>query len=129
MKVISTKTHGILDYSAGILLILAPWIFGFAIGGAVQTVPIVVGLLIITMSILTNYEAGAVNVLSMSFHLNMDILAGLFLALSPWLFGFANTIVWPHLVFGLLIMGAGLLTDSVPYRNSSRASEMHTSRQ
>jgi hypothetical protein len=34
MRFISTKTHGVLDYLMGLFLILSPWIFGFANGGA-----------------------------------------------------------------------------------------------
>jgi hypothetical protein len=114
MRFMSSKTHGVMDYIAGILLILSPWIFGFATGGPAQTVPIVVGILIISMSLFTDYEAGAVKKISLNFHLGMDIIAGAFLALSPWLFGFADVIIWPHLLFGLLEIGAGLFTKKVP---------------
>jgi hypothetical protein len=118
MRFIPTKVHGILDYGSGLLLILSPWLFGFATGGAAQIIPIAIGLMIITMSIFTDYEAGVVRSLSMPFHLTMDVIAGLFLAVSPWLFGFAELIFWPHLVFGLLEMGAGLFTMHSPTSNT-----------
>jgi hypothetical protein len=120
MRFIPTKVHGVLDYSSGLLLILAPWLFGFATGGPAQIIPIVIGLMIITMSIFIDYEAGVVRTLSMPFHLTMDVIAGFFLAVSPWLFGFAELIFWPHLIFGLLEMGAGLLTQRVPASNTVR---------
>ena len=40
MRIISTRIHGIIDYLTGLLLIVAPWLFGFANGGAAQWVPV-----------------------------------------------------------------------------------------
>lgn len=34
MRFIPTRTHGLLDYVVGLLLIAAPWVFNFAQGGA-----------------------------------------------------------------------------------------------
>ncbi len=33
MKFIKTKTHGFIDYGAGILLIVSPWLLGYTSGG------------------------------------------------------------------------------------------------
>ncbi len=38
---------------------------------------------------------------------------GALLALSPWLFGFADDVWLPHLIFGILEIGASLLTHQV----------------
>lgn len=114
MKFISTKTHGILDYIGGIVLIISPWLFGFATGGPAQWIPVILGLMIIGVSIFTRYELGAVRLIPMSTHLMIDIVTGLFLAVSPWLFGFADIVFWPHLLLGLLEAGAGFFTRSTP---------------
>ena len=123
MRFIPTKTHGVLDYLMGIVLIIAPWILGFADGGAKQWVPIIVGAVIIVQSLMTDYELGVVKALPMPAHLSMDILTGVVLAVSPWLFGFADEIWWPHLVFGLLEIGAALMTQTRP--SYERAPEAH----
>jgi hypothetical protein len=34
MRFIPTRIHGMMDYAMGLLLIAAPWLFGFARGGA-----------------------------------------------------------------------------------------------
>jgi hypothetical protein len=115
MRFISSKTHGILDYLSGILLILSPWLFGFANGGMAQNVPVITGILILVMALFTNYELGAVKVLPFNFHLAIDIMAGAFLALSPWMFGFADEVFVPHLIFGIFEMTAGLFTRNVPF--------------
>lgn len=114
MRVIPTRTHGILDYVIGILLIVAPWLFDFADGGAEQWVPIVLGAGVILYSLVTDYELGVIKVIPMPTHLILDIVGGIILAASPWLFGFADEIWWPHLIVGLLEIGAGLMTQTRP---------------
>jgi hypothetical protein len=106
--------HGMLDYPVGIVLIAAPWIFGFSdVGGAAVAVPIVVGALIILQSLITNYELSIADILPLSAHLAMDAVLGAFLALSPWIFGFndegANAWV-PHLVVGIALIASALMT-------------------
>jgi hypothetical protein len=114
MRFIPTQIHGIMDYLMGALLIAAPWLFGFAAGGAETWVPVILGVGVIIYSIFTNYELGLVKSLSMGTHLGLDIAGGLVLAVSPWLFGFADFVWVPHVVFGLLEIGAGLMTHTEP---------------
>jgi uncharacterized membrane protein HdeD (DUF308 family) len=106
--------HGMLDYPAGILLIASPWIFGFSDIDAARNVAIVIGVVVLAQSLMTDYELSVVDVLPLSAHLMMDVVAGIVLAVSPWLFGFADegTEAWlPHLVFGLGLLAAGLMTQ------------------
>ncbi|MCW3081115.1 SPW repeat protein [Segetibacter sp.] len=117
MKIISTKTHGMMDYLMGILLIASPWIFGFANGGAEQWIPIIVGAGALVYSMMTNYEFGVSKTLSMKTHLTLDLVAGIFLAVSPWLFGFSDRVYAPHLILGLLEIGASLMTKTSPADN------------
>ena len=114
MRFLSTKAHGYIDYLMGALLIAAPWIFGFALGGAETWVPVVLGAGVIAYSLFTDYELGAVHSLSMSAHLTLDALGGVVLAISPWLFGFADYVWAPHLIFGLLEVGAAMVTRKTP---------------
>src|SRR3954453_405566 len=88
---ITSRIHGMLDYPMGILLILSPWIFGFSdAGGAAKAVPIVIGALVLVQSVMTDYELSLANVLPLRTHLAMDVLAGIVLAASPFLFGFSD---------------------------------------
>ncbi|HSI83305.1 MAG: hypothetical protein ACAI35_08245 [Candidatus Methylacidiphilales bacterium] len=120
MRIIPTAIHGVMDYLMGALLIAAPWIFGFNPHAIEGMVPIYLGIGAIAYSLMTNYEAGAVKVIPMKVHLLLDIVSGVLLAASPWLFGFAGVVYLPHLIFGLLEIGAGLMTDSVPFRNDKQ---------
>jgi hypothetical protein len=114
MRVIPTRVHGMVDYIVGALLIVAPWLFGFADGGAEQWVPIILGAGVILYSLMTNYELGVMKAIPMPVHLMLDIGGGIFLAVSPWLFGFADEIWWPHVIVGLGEILAGLMTQNRP---------------
>jgi hypothetical protein len=120
MRFISTKMHGVLDYVVGVLLIAAPWLFNFNDGTAAQWVPVIIGLAVILMSVMTNYEAGMMKTIPMSTHLTMDVVVGIFLAASPWLFGFADQVYLPHLIVGLLSIGTGLCTETTPHTQGYR---------
>src|SRR3954447_1693182 len=111
---ITPRMHGMLDYPVGLILIAAPWIFGFSdVGGAAVAVPIIIGALVLGQSLVTNYPLSVARLLPLRMHLMSDVVAGVFLAASPWLFGFADegTNAWlPHLLVGLGMIGNGLMT-------------------
>ena len=102
MKFIETKTHAFLDYSVGILLIVSPWLFGFYENGIESWIPIFLGASAIFYSLFTNYEWSLKRVILFRTHLVLDILSGILLAISPWLFQFEDLVFWPHLIIGLM---------------------------
>jgi hypothetical protein len=114
MRVIPTRVHGMLDYLIGALLLVAPWLFDFARGGAETWIPVVLGAGAIVYSMFTNYELGLVRVLQMPAHLMLDIGSGVLLAVSPWLFSFSDRAWAPHLIVGLIEIGTALMTRCVP---------------
>lgn len=133
MKILSTRTHGIMDYLVGALLIAAPFLLDFDRGGAETWVPIIVGAVIILQALMTDFEVGMFKAMSMSMHLSMDYLIGIFLAASPWIFNFDDYVYLPHLIVGIMIVLEAMMTRTVPehgaatrhsYRN--RTSHEHT---
>jgi hypothetical protein len=114
MRVFSTRTHGVLDYLVGALLIAVPWALGFARGGPETWVPVGVGGAIVLYSLLTDYELGLVRRIQMPMHLLLDALGGIALAVSPWLLAFDQHVWIPHLAAGLLILLVTLLSDTIP---------------
>ncbi|HYE33165.1 MAG TPA: SPW repeat protein [Methylomirabilota bacterium] len=118
MKVIPAYMHGIMDYLGGLLLLMAPNLFGFAdVGGAPVLIPRLLGIIILAQALLTDYEVGLFKVMPMRMHIFNDYFASLFLAASPWLFGFADqpSNVWmPHLFAGLSIFVLSLMTEPFP---------------
>jgi hypothetical protein len=107
IRFVPTWLHGYFDYIGGIVLIAAPFLFGFfSMGGVAVILPIVLGIGLILYSLLTDYERGipALKFIPMPVHLILDFIASALLAASPFLFGFSNQApnVWlPHVVAGV----------------------------
>jgi hypothetical protein len=128
IRFLPTRVHGALDYLVGLALILAPTIFQFAdVGGTAVLIPRVLGVVLIVYSLLTRYEWGVVKLISMPYHLVIDFLAALFLALSPFLFGFSNKEpnAWlPHVVVGIAVVVVVIVSKTQP--GSSMATRVTT---
>jgi len=113
MRFIPTRLHAPLDYIVGAVLVAAPWIFQFSGDAAATAVSIVLGVGLIAYSLITNYELGVWKVASMAVHNLIDIVAGALLAVSPWIFGFADkgANYWlPFVVIGVAAIFLGLTT-------------------
>ena len=92
-RFIPTGVHAYFDYIGGIGLLAAPFVFGFySVGGAAVIIPMILGIGLILYSLLTNYELGipGLKFIPMPLHLAFDLVASVFLAISPFLFGFIN---------------------------------------
>jgi hypothetical protein len=126
-RFISTRTHAIMGMLVSIILIFAPNIFGFADnGGAAVAIPRIVGVVLFLSELITNNGISLASLIPMRMHLWMDVVVGLFLAVSPWLFGFYNqgTNAWlPHLVVGLIYAGTAMMTRTEP--DAQRSSRAH----
>lgn len=90
MRMISTKTHGMLDYLTGVTLLALPKALGLDDVPASARVLRTAGAGAATYSLITDYELGALKILPMPAHLALDAASGALLASSPWLFGFAG---------------------------------------
>lgn len=84
MRKISTKTHGIVDYSTAAGLLVLPRLLRWN----PSVIRLLTGSAIFTTiySLLTRYELGAFKVLPMKAHLGLDAAQSLALASAPFLF-------------------------------------------
>lgn len=118
MKFISSKVHGVLDYIVAAALFFAPIIFGFqSVGGAAVVVPMVLGIALALYSLCTQYELGVLKLIDFQYHLAIDVIAAIFLAVSPFLFGFINQApnAWlPHILVGVAIVLVVMFSRPVP---------------
>jgi hypothetical protein len=118
IRFIPSGIHAYFDYIGGIVLIAAPFIFGFYnMGGPAVIIPMVLGVGLILYSLLTDYELGipALKFIPMWLHLVLDFVASAFLALSPFIFGFYTYTpnVWlPHLIAGIGVIGLVLVSQT-----------------
>lgn len=120
IRFVPTAVHGILDYLGAIGLIASPFIFGFSgVGGIAVALPIVLGIGLLTYSLLTNYERGipGLRFIPMRAHLVFDFVASAFLAVAPFIFGYSalGLNVWlPQVLAGAGVIGLVLVTQPDP---------------
>jgi hypothetical protein len=116
MRVISTKTHGLLDYFGGLVLIASPWLFDFYVGHLESWLPITLGILLIIYSACTRYELGLTGQgfgISLAVNLYLDVLFGVILIVSPLLFDFGDYVDLPHFAMGFLMILISIITDRI----------------
>ncbi|MFD2247015.1 SPW repeat protein [Pontibacter ruber] len=117
MRFIPTRFHGILDYVVGLLMIASPWLFGFADNAYATWTIVIAGVLALIQTVFTDFEVGIIKKIPMQSHLMVDFGLGVILALSPWMFGFADYVYTPHVIFGVFSILASLTTHRVPSRS------------
>jgi hypothetical protein len=118
MRFVPTLIHGAIDYAWGLALLVAPFLFGFADGGAAQWTAMIAGAGAVLYALATDYELGLLPLLSMRTHLLVDAAGGALLAASPWLLGFADRTFAVHVAFGLFSVAASLVTRLEPRRTA-----------
>ncbi len=102
-RIVPTRVHGLLDYAASGLNLLAPTLLGLEGSSPAALAPRLAGAAGAAYGLITAYELGAVRLLPMRAHLALDAIKGALLASSPWLFGYAGggTRYWlPHALLG-----------------------------
>lgn len=103
LRVIPTGVHGALDYLASGINLAFPGLLGLHDVPWAALIPRIDGLVGAGYSLITDYELGVLKVLPMPAHLAFDAAKGVFMASSPWLFGFAKngSRYWmPHVLMG-----------------------------
>jgi hypothetical protein len=112
MRLINTKAHGIVDYLLGIILLSSVHLFHYHDRSAMMAAD-AAGVIVLLNTLLTAFEPGFLHLIPLRVHFAIDVVTGLLLASSPWLFGFERAVYKPHLVFGLAIAAVGVLSDRV----------------
>lgn len=128
MKIISTKVLSYIDYITGIAFLAAPALLNSQDSAAAVWTLMAAGGMILTLSIFTDYEGGLIRQFSVNTHLNTDIITGIFLAASPWIFGFADDIYLPHLILGVTEFVLAIITsrEAFPYPHSAHDKHLGT---
>ena len=115
-RVIPTGVHGVLDYLASGINLLAPRLLRLEDAPWAALAPRLVGTAGAAYSLVTDYQVGALKLLPMPAHLVLDVAKGTFLVSAPWLFGFAGkgTRYWlPHVVLGSSDILVALMSQTV----------------
>lgn len=113
---LSLKTHNIMDYVIGAVLILSPYIFGFSGVDAARNVFLILGFGLIGYSLLTNYRYSVAKVIPLGVHMAMDVTAGFVVILAPYVLGYSDLLtdgqIALHWIMGFGAMGLVALTRS-----------------
>jgi hypothetical protein len=111
---ISLKVHNVLDYVIAAVLVIAPWVLGFADIAAARNLFLFVGVALAVYSLMTNYYYAVVRIIPLGVHMTMDAIAGVLLILAPALFGYRDLITEgqyaAHVVLGIGAVGLVALT-------------------
>jgi hypothetical protein len=81
--------HGLLEYGAGVLLLAAPFAFGFE-SDAATAVSILAGLGVFVLAATTASSTGLAKIVPFRIHLLLDLALVALLVAAPFLFGFSD---------------------------------------
>ena len=86
---ISAFVHGAAEYVAAVLLIAAPFLFGFD-ATAATAVAIVSGVLLLVVTASSDLPTGLTRGIPPAIHVALDFALAVVLIASPFLFGFSD---------------------------------------
>jgi hypothetical protein len=106
------RAHQAIEPIAAILLIAAPWIFGFSENDTATTLSIMIGVIVLVAGMTTRWRMSLVKLIPLRTHFMMDLSVGIALIVLPFLAGFGD-----HggptrffVIAGLLELGTALMT-------------------
>lgn len=106
--------HGVVEYAAGALLVIAPFLFGFD-SGAAKATSIITGVLVIVVGAVTEAPTGIAKSLPLAVHVLIDFVLAGFLIAAAFLFGFSDETA-PTAFFIVIGLAHLLLTIATRFR-------------
>jgi SPW repeat len=87
---ISVNTHAMVEPVMAVLIIVAPWLFGFNDVNDAQVICIIVGALMLAAGAMTQWRYSLVKLVPLRMHFMSDLLLAAVLILTPFIFGFSD---------------------------------------
>jgi hypothetical protein len=87
---IPLNIHAALEPLMAVLIVAAPWIFGFSETTSATAICVIVGVSMLVVGSMTDWRLSLARVIPLRMHLAGDLLLGTVLLLSPLIFGFAD---------------------------------------
>ena len=101
-KPVSARAHGVLDYAMVAAFLNAPMVFGFH-GTPAAIVYWLAGIHLL-MTGCTDFPVGFFMWIPFRIHGVIELLAGIFLLVAPWIFGFAQDVAARNFFLGIAII-------------------------
>jgi hypothetical protein len=106
------RMHAMMEPVAAILVIAAPWIFGFSDVDSATTLSVIIGVAILLTGMSTRWRWSLVKLIPLRTHFMMDVGIGILLVAAPWIFGFGDEggAARFFVIAGVLELGTALMT-------------------
>jgi hypothetical protein len=86
---IPAVVHGIVEYVAGVVFIVAPFVLTFA-SGAATALSIIFGVVVLVVAATTEGASGLISQIPVSAHVALDFVLAAALIIVPFAFGFSG---------------------------------------
>jgi SPW repeat len=87
---IPLNLHAALEPLMAVVIIAAPWIFGFSDTDSATVICVLVGIAMLLVGSITDWRLSLLRLIPLRLHLTGDLTLGAVLILSPLIFGFAE---------------------------------------
>jgi hypothetical protein len=87
---IPLNTHAMLEPLMAVLIIVAPWLFGFSDTNDAKAICIIVGAVMLIAGSMTQWRYSLAKVIPLRMHFMTDLLLAAVLILTPFIFGFSD---------------------------------------
>jgi hypothetical protein len=106
------RAHQAIEPIAAIVLIAAPWIFGFSDNDTATTLSIIVGVIVLITGMTTRWRMSLVKLIPLRTHFMMDVGVGIALIVLPFVTGFSDHggATRFFVIAGVLELGTALMT-------------------
>ena len=106
------RAHQAIEPIVAILLIAAPWIFGFSDNDTATTLSIIVGVIVLITGMTTRWRMSLVKLIPLRTHFMMDLGVGIALIVLPFVAGFSDHggATRFFVIAGVLELGTALMT-------------------
>jgi hypothetical protein len=112
IRFLTPTIHGVLDYSAAVVLIIAPAVLKLdEVSPFAYWLSVVAGGVLIFYSLLTDYALGMRKRMPFKMHLGFDLSAGVVFVVWPFIFGVTGLAMTYYIVMGLGIMLVVAVTE------------------
>jgi hypothetical protein len=109
---VSLRAHQLIEPAAALLLIVAPWLFGFSDNDTATTLSIIVGVIVLLTGMSTRWRTSLVKLIPLRTHFIMDLVVGIALIVLPFIAGFSDHggATRFFVIAGALELGTALMT-------------------
>lgn len=87
---IPLNVHAALEPVIALIVIAAPWIFGFSDVDSATVICVLVGVVMLVVGSMTDWRLSLARVIPLRMHMIGDLALAMVLLLSPLVFGFAD---------------------------------------